>query len=167
MRHQRRVAKLQVVEANAAYSCPDDLAGPFSQLLADITFEIRALRDVQRAMTRSEDGEPLLRVMVSCQLLQEHILRLPALLAPSSRIAFCCLLDWYWRQERPLLQEALRQGRIARCAMAQEDYVRYWTMLAAPIERELAIYPRLTREYDQPSTAILRRRRPAEPATVG
>ena len=158
---------IRVVDDNAIYTCPDDLAGPFSQLLADVTFEIRALRDVQRIMTRPQDAEPLARVLVTCQLLQEHILRLPALLAPGSRIAFCCLLDWYWRQERPLLMEALHQGRIARCNLTPEDFQRHWAMLAGPVERELALYPRLTREYDQPSTAILRRRRPAEPAAVG
>ncbi len=125
------------------WTCPDDLADALRDLMTDITFELRALRDVARTMTRPEDELALAKTRATCVALHElgrHLLPLTTL---DDAIAFCCVLEWHWNHERPRFCSSLDHGAIAFAIMTIDDYDAHWRRLAPLAKRELARYPRL------------------------
>lgn len=122
------------------WTCPEDLADALRGLMTDITFELRALRDVARTMTRPEDELALAKTRATCVALHElgrHLLPLTTL---DDAIAFCCVLECH---ERPRFCASLDHGDIAFAIMTIDDYDAHWRRMAPLAKRELTRYPRL------------------------
>ncbi len=122
------------------YPCPEDLAGPLRDLLTGSTFEVRACRDLLPQMQAPQDREARIKVERTLKVLEAHAHLLPPLLHGGERIAFCCLLDWYWTVDRAAFGEALDQGDIANLTVAADEWRISWKHMEPGVRRELRAY---------------------------
>ncbi len=122
------------------YPCPEDLSGPLRDLLSDSTFEARACRDLLRQMQAPQEREARIKVERTLKALEAHAHLLPPLLHTGERIAFCCLLDWYWTVDRTAFRDALDRGEIATLTVAGDEWRRTWSRMEAGVRRELRAY---------------------------
>lgn len=126
-------------------ACPDDLADALTRLLTDVSFELRALRDLRQQMTRPEDEEAATATDATIAALDDLARHVLPMLSVDDRIGLCCMLEWHWRHEWPRFLQQVEADALAMATMDATGYALHARRLGPLAERELARWPELMR----------------------